>query len=112
MLFPLSACRKETIKHTHLMEQNEIDLHKALELFFSSTHGSPVSIVYMHYNGRSRTSRGPVRIARARARKLGTKARGRLLSYVDTDTGSCRNIYQACLMFVNDKKVSLKKLYR
>ena len=46
------------------MEQNEIDLHKALELFFSSTHGSPVSIVYMHYNGRSRTSRGPVGCSR------------------------------------------------
>lgn len=85
---------------------------KALDIFFSSSRERPVSIVFMHYNGRTRTSRGPVKLDRVCCRPLGANARGRLLGYRDLDTGSCRIIYQACLMYIDDKKITLKGCYR
>lgn len=92
------------------MSTPTITRKSALELFFSSRHGEPVDIIYVHYNKTTRRSRGVVEVPGARCIAKGKGARGRLLCYRDPTTHLPRYFYEACLLYINHQKIDFKTL--
>lgn len=92
------------------MNTPTITRKKALELFFASQRGEPVDIIYVHYNKTTRRSRGLVEARGVRCIPKGRGARGRLLCYLDPDTGRPRNFYEACWLYINNQEIDFKTL--